>query len=158
MWRAATLLWLWPLLLITGCAGLGERSAPAVAGAETDSARITAALHAQHRDWAGTPYRLGGLSRSGIDCSGFVQTTYRTRFGLELPRTTELQARQGRAVPRAQIRPGDLVFFRTGNDKRHVGIYVEDGVFLHASTSRGVMLSRLDNPYWAAHYRKARRL
>lgn len=119
---------------------------------------LTDALYAQHREWEGVPYRLGGMSKRGVDCSGFVHTTFRSQFGVELPRTTESQLGIGRSVDRDGLQSGDLVFFRTGNGKRHVGIYVENRTFLHASTSQGVTLSSLDNPYWASAYWQARRV
>lgn len=109
-------------------------------------------LYQQHDAWHGTPYRIGGISRSGIDCSGFVQVTFRDLFGMDLPRTTEQQLRVGQPIHRAQLQSGDLVFFRNG---RHVGIYLEDHKFLHASTTRGVMISSLKNTYWSRNYWQA---
>lgn len=109
-------------------------------------------LYQQHDAWHGTPYQLGGISRSGIDCSGFVQVTFRDLFGMDLPRTTEQQLRIGQPIHRAQLQSGDLVFFRNG---RHVGIYLEDHKFLHASTTNGVMISSLKNTYWSRNYWQA---
>ncbi len=116
------------------------------------------ALLEQHARWRGVPYRLGGTDRGGIDCSAFVQRTFAERFGIALPRTTAQQGRAGVAVTREALRPGDLVFFKTGRKLRHVGIYLGDGRFLHASTSRGVTLSSLENRYWRERYWKARRI
>lgn len=109
-------------------------------------------LYQQHNEWHGTPYRIGGISRSGIDCSAFVQVTFRDLFGINLPRSTNQQLHTGRQISRAELRSGDLVFFRNG---RHVGIYLEDHKFLHASTTRGVMISSLKNTYWARNYWQA---
>lgn len=109
-------------------------------------------LYQQHEAWRGTPYRIGGVSRSGIDCSAFVQITFRELFSVDLPRTTEQQMRIGNRINRKQLQPGDLVFFRNGS---HVGIYVENNKFLHASTSRGVMISNMDNTYWSRHFSQA---
>lgn len=152
-------------LLLAGCSSVppGTGVAPraiAVPGATPISATVPvrAALQAQHREWAGVPYRLGGVSKSGVDCSAFVRQTYARRFGLELPRTTEGQVEVGDPVARAELLAGDLVFFQTGFSKLHVGIYMENDRFLHASTSRGVMISRLDNPYWRKNYWHARRI
>jgi len=119
---------------------------------------IKAALYAQYREWRGAPYRYGGQSRNGIDCSGFVQLTLRQRFGSDIQRTTFEQARTGRVVSHGNWQAGDLVFFRTGHKKRHVGIYVEDGKFLHASNSDGVTLSSLHQPYWRQRYWTTRRV
>lgn len=106
-------------------------------------------LYQQHQEWHGTPYRWGGNNRTGIDCSGFVQVTYRDIVGIDLPRTTTQQYRSGAHVNQAELQTGDLVFFRHG---RHVGIYLENHKFLHASTSRGVMISDIKSPYWTRHY------
>jgi cell wall-associated NlpC family hydrolase len=102
--------------------------------------------------------RLGGLSKSGIDCSGFAYLTYKDCFGIELPRTTGQQAKSGQAVNINGLQAGALVFFKTGILGRHMGIYVECGVFLHASTTQGVMLSNLSDPYWSSHYWKTVRI
>ncbi|WP_373190648.1 NlpC/P60 family protein [Halomonas sp.] len=118
---------------------------------------IRLALLAQHERWAGTPYRLGGSSRRGIDCSALVQNIFSDTFRLDLPRTTEQQVHAGLKIKRNALRPGDLVFFRSRGGYRHVGIYVGEGRFLHASTSRGVMMSNLDNRYWQRHFWQARR-
>lgn len=120
-------------------------------------ARVRQALLAQHERWAGTPYRLGGESERGIDCSALVQAVFSDTFHLELPRTTDGQVNEGMAIERTELQAGDLVFFRPSRAYNHVGIYVGDGVFLHASTSRGVRLSKLDSSYWRRHYWQARR-
>lgn len=106
----------------------------------------------------GTPYRLGGTNRRGVDCSGLVYRVYRDLYGLQLPRTTEAQVDLGYKVSADELQTADLVFFKTGWATRHVGIYIGQGRFLHASTSRGVMISSLDNPYWQRHYWTSRRL
>lgn len=115
-------------------------------------------LYQQYDQWRGVPYRQGGLSRSGVDCSGLVFLTYRDKFGIALPRTTRLQARAGHRVSQKRLAAGDLLFFRTGFSGRHVGIYIETRQFLHASTSVGVTLSSLDDPYWRRRYMKAVRI
>jgi probable lipoprotein NlpC len=108
--------------------------------------------------WEGTPYRIGGSSRNGMDCSAFVQAAYRDLFAVELPRTTTRQARRGQRVRRTRLQSGDLVFFKTGWFERHVGIYVGEGAFIHASTSQGVTRSSLANPYWSKRYWKSVRV
>ena len=75
-----------------------------------------------------------------------------------MPRSTELLASAGTQVNPRQVRAGDLVFFKTGWKQRHVGIYLKNGAFMHASTSRGVMISKLHNPYWADAFWMVRRL
>ena len=147
-------------LLLTACASStgSLSSAPAAANSAGNADIIRSALYQQYREWQGTDYAYGGLSKSGVDCSGFVYLTFRDRLGVSLPRTTRTQSQIGRQIPAAQLRPGDLVFFITGNKSRHVGIYVADNQFLHASKSRGVMLSDLNNPYWRETYWHARRI
>ena len=120
------------------------------------NAQLAKALFAQYKSWQGVPYKLGGTSKNGIDCSAFVQKTFIEQFGLLLPRTTKEQAEFGSYVEATNLSTGDLVFFKTGFKARHVGIYLEQGQFLHASTSNGVMLSSLKNSYWQKAYWQAR--
>ena len=123
-----------------------------------DRSHVKQKLISQYHHWKGVKYRMGGLSRDGIDCSGFVYRTYREQLGISIPRSTENQARIGKPVSRGQLSSGDLVFFKTGFKARHVGIYVGDGRFVHASTSNGVMLSGLEDYYWRDRFWHARRL
>ena len=138
-------------ILLSACSSNTPKPSVQLSG-KTD---ITAALLAQHQSWQGTPYLLGGIDRNGIDCSAFTKITYRQLFNIAIPRTTAGQAYFGETITKNQLRPGDLVLFRTGAKQRHVGIFVSHNRFLHASTSKGVVLSALDNPYWAKHYWKA---
>ncbi|MGF1844228.1 NlpC/P60 family protein [Vibrio clamense] len=115
-------------------------------------------LMVQFNKWSGTPYRLGGNSLNGVDCSAFVQEVYRSALGLALPRTTALQSERGRSIEYQQVKTGDLVFFKTSYKTRHVGIYLDNNRFMHASTSKGVIISRLDNPYWASAFWQIRRV
>jgi len=115
-------------------------------------------LYAQYGQWKGTKYEVGGSSKKGIDCSGFVYVTFKSKLGVVLPRSTELQADAGKNVDKGHLRTGDLVFFKTGMFDRHVGIYLERGRFLHASTSLGVTISRLEEDYWRSAYWKAKRI
>ncbi|MBF0232333.1 MAG: C40 family peptidase [Desulfamplus sp.] len=115
-------------------------------------------LYEQYSQWKGTHYRSGGLNRNGIDCSGLVYITFKHRFGIILPRTTEEMVRLGKTVSRGQWRAGDLIFFKTGIMDRHVGVYIDQGQFLHASSSQGVIISELTNSYWSSTYWKAKRI
>lgn len=119
---------------------------------------IKSRLMDQYADWKGVRYRLGGTSKRGIDCSAFVQTTFREQFGLDLPRSTYEQEDSGKSINRGKLRPGDLVLFRAGSTGRHVGIYLGNDNFVHASTSSGVMISNLNDSYWKTRYREARRV
>jgi probable lipoprotein NlpC len=100
------------------------------------------------------------MTRHGVDCSGFVLTTFRDQFDLQLPRETSAQAEIGTEIDKSDLLPGDLVFFKTGagDSGLHVGIYDTDNQFIHASTSRGVMRSSLDNVYWRKKFWQARRI
>lgn len=123
-----------------------------------DAPQVKRALYQQYRQWQGTPYKYGGMDRDGVDCSAFVYITYRTRFGLELPRSTDDQINVGTDVTGRKLRPGDLLFFNTSFFDRHVGIYLENRNFLHASKEKGIIISSLDNEYWRSKFRIAKRL
>jgi len=133
----------------------GSRGANSRTGDNRSSYQSTTKqkLMSQYYEWKGTPYKLGGLSKRGVDCSGFVQITFKNQFSKILPRTTQLQAGVGTKISKSQLRPGDLVFFQTSYNVRHVGIALGNSEFLHASTSKGVMISNLSNPYWRKVYR-----
>jgi cell wall-associated NlpC family hydrolase len=159
--------WVTGILLVValaGCSSVLERGASKVVhvpGVRVDlgnTALVKESLYAQYHQWKNTKYQIGGLSRNGIDCSGFVHVTYKTKLGIVLPRSTEFQVGVGEDVDKNQLRAGDLVFFKTGISVRHVGIYLEDGRFLHASTKQGVIISRLSETYWKSAYWKAKRL
>ncbi|PHS23173.1 MAG: peptidase P60 [Methylophaga sp.] len=126
--------------------------------ATRSDSNVSNLLQAQYNSWQGVPYRLGGLSKKGIDCSGFVYLTFKDQFGITLPRTTESQVKRGTRVYIGELQTGDLIFFKTAWRTRHVGIYLSDGQFLHASTSKGVIISRLDNVYWKKKYWRAQRV
>ena len=103
------------------------------------------------------PYLWGGKTPFGIDCSGFVQKALKEKFNLTLPRSTGEQARIGKPIKKSELQMGDLVFFKTGRTN-HVGIYIEDGKFMHASTKIGVTISELESDYFAKNYWKAQRV
>ncbi|MGM3174242.1 bifunctional murein DD-endopeptidase/murein LD-carboxypeptidase [Dickeya lacustris] len=119
---------------------------------------VKSKLLAQYANWKGVRYRLGGDSRKGIDCSGFVQRTFREQFGLDLPRSSYEQQDIGVQIQRGKLRPGDLVVFHAGSTGRHMGIYIGNQQFVHASTSIGVTISSMDDNYWKPRYREARRV
>jgi probable lipoprotein NlpC len=124
----------------------------------TDHAQVRRQLLQQLSEWQGVPYRYGGLTKQGVDCSGFIYLTFAEEFGIRIPRTTQYQALKGKVIEQFNLLPGDLVFFLTGYNQRHIGIYVGKKQFIHSSSSRGVMLSRLDNPYWQSAYWHSRRI
>ena len=102
--------------------------------------------------WWGTPYRIGGTSKTGIDCSGFVRGLVSDTYGLDLPRSSREQAHYCKRIGKTEVKEGDLVFFSSGRHISHVGMYLANNKFVHASTSMGVIISDLDEPYWKRRY------
>lgn len=149
------------LVLLAGC-GTSRPSASADATQSHDRAEPSAIerqLRAAAARWQGTPHEWGGATQRGADCSGLVQSVFRKTLDQPVPRTTREQAQTGERVRRSALQPGDLVFFRVDTRKgRHVGIYLSDGEFLHASASEGVTTSRLDQSYWDRRWWQARRV
>jgi cell wall-associated NlpC family hydrolase len=120
-------------------------------------------LRANVEPWIGTPYKLGGETKAGIDCSAFTRAVYKTTYDVQIPRIVQDQQAMGVPVARDALEIGDLVFFRTQGmgpmfKSWHVGIYVGNGEFAQSSGRRGVIISRLDNYYWNKKYVGARRL
>lgn len=112
-------------------------------------------LYLEAARWVGTPYRGGGSTKRGTDCSGFTTQLYKKVYHTRLPRTTGGQKQESRKVPRRALREGDLVFFtsrHSGRKVAHVGIYLKNDKFIHASTSRGVIVSHLDESYYRKHW------
>lgn len=108
-----------------------------------------------------TPYKYGGSTLNGIDCSAFTQSVYQDALNVNLNRTARDQFTQGRVIKnKDELEFGDLVFFNTRRRVRpgHVGIYIGDGLFAHASTKGGVMISSLDEDYYSKRYMGARRV
>ncbi|MBD7984690.1 C40 family peptidase [Sporosarcina sp. Sa2YVA2] len=107
----------------------------------------------------GIKYKYGGTTTAGFDCSGFIQYVFK-KHDLNLPRTTSGMHATGVKVDKAELAAGDLVFFNTtGKGVSHAGIYVGDGKFVHASTSKGVSVDALDDPYyWGKRYIGAKRI
>jgi len=118
----------------------------------------TIALYNEYKKWIGTNYKLGGQSLKGIDCSSFIQQVYYNAFGLHIPRTTKEQAKVGKKISKNELYPGDMIFFKTGWNIRHVGIIIENGKFIHTSTKYGVTTSSVQNPYWKSNYWQSRRV
>ncbi|WP_314590347.1 C40 family peptidase [Paenibacillus terrigena] len=106
----------------------------------------------------GTPYKWGGTTTEGFDCSGFILHVF-NQFKIELPRTSKEQSLFGTLVEQTELKPGDLVFFNTdGKGVSHAGIYLGDDQFAHSSSSKGVMISKLSENYYKQRYTGARRV
>lgn len=112
-------------------------------------------LYIHASEWIGTPYRTGGDNKRGTDCSGLVSQLYRKVYHTRLPRSTDGQLKESSKISRRNLREGDLVFFTSRASRKkvaHVGIYLKDGKFIHASTSRGVIVSNLREKYYTQHW------
>lgn len=119
---------------------------------------------AEAETYLGTPYRYGGMTRKGIDCSAFVLSVFGAVTGMTLPRVAASQAQEGEKIDKEELQKGDLVFFSQGRGRiSHVGIVesiTPEGTvkFIHAATSRGVMISSLEDSYWGPKFRFAKRV
>lgn len=108
-------------------------------------------------EWYGTPYKYGGSTKSGIDCSAFVQTVFASAFTISLPRTAREQYAVTRHISRTELQEGDLLFFNTQGGISHVGIYLQNNKFVHASVT-GVTISDMFEPYYVRHFVAAGRV
>ena len=112
-------------------------------------------------EWYGTRYKYGGSDKNGVDCSAFAQTFIYAMYGLMLPRTSSQQYQGSKRLKKDDLEEGDLVFFKTRGRKAgvsHVGVYLRNNKFVHASTSGGVMINDLDDTYYSSHYAGAGRV
>ncbi|MDR0882877.1 MAG: C40 family peptidase [Candidatus Adiutrix sp.] len=138
------------LLFLSGCGLFGQRDNPLGRAAAKTS-----------RQYLGVPYKLGGQSPSGFDCSGLTAYVYK-RHGVSLPRTADQQAQKGQYVKKRNLLPGDLVFFRTSRffgPVSHVGIYLGHDQFINAPGSgKKVAIASLSTPYYQKYYHSARRI
>ena len=120
----------------------------------------TQRLVREARKWIGTPYRYGGQTRSGTDCSGLTMVLFEDVYGIKLPRSSALQREFAMPIGERDLQPGDLVFFVTsgGSQVSHVGVFVGSGKMIHASVSKGVIESALDEKYYRQHFHSAGRV
>jgi cell wall-associated NlpC family hydrolase len=109
-------------------------------------------------EWYGTRYRMGGTTKKGIDCSAFVQSVFLAAFGAALPRTAREQYKLSQKISSTELQEGDLLFFNTRGGVSHVGIYLQNNKFVHASSSGGVMISNMFDPYYVRHFIAAGRI
>ncbi len=110
-------------------------------------------------EWYGVRYRTGGNTKTGVDCSGFTVAVYLAVYGIALPRVSREQYRISRKISITELQEGDLVFFRTrGSGVSHVGVYLGNNKFIHASVSRGVMVNSLFESYYVQRFIGAGRI
>jgi lipoprotein Spr len=124
-------------------------------------AAVADALVSEARTWLGVPYRYGGHTREGADCSGFLMEVFKNALNVDLPRTTKDQRDHCLDVDRDNISVGDIIFFSSNSSSgkiAHVGMYVGDGRMIHASSSRGVVEDNLDLKYYVDHFRSIGRV
>jgi len=108
--------------------------------------------------WWAVPYRIGGNGMNGIDCSAFVKGVVQNTYKIDLPRTSREQADFSTSISKDELTEGDLVFFNTRGGISHVGMYLNNNKFVHASTSNGVIISDLSETYWNKRFVKAGRI
>lgn len=154
---------------LVGCSGKRQAVRPPVSSPRQEQheqpgidAGVASDIVGEARRWLGTPYKYGGDRRGhGTDCSGMVMVIFRDKAGVSLPRNSARQQQACEKIRREQLAPGDLVFFRPstrGGGVSHVGIYVGGGDFIHASSSKGVMVSNLSQKYYDTHFHSAGRV
>ncbi len=148
-----------PLFFVNGQSTGVTPSASALNGGTNGSDSTASKIIATAKKYIGVPYVWGGSSPSGFDCSGFTQYVFK-QHGISLPRTTTEQYQIGTYVSKSNLKVGDLVFLQNTyrNGISHVGIYVGDGKMIHASSSKGVVISDLSSSYYVQHYYGARRI
>ncbi|MDR1007120.1 MAG: C40 family peptidase [Campylobacteraceae bacterium] len=133
-------------VLLTACAG---KSLSKEFGFTIDKSD-NQALYSASSQWLGTPYKIGGTTQKGVDCSGFVNAIYKEVYDRSLERNSADIYLKSDKIAKSDLREGDFVFFRTNNSKsvNHIGIYLKNGYFVHASTSKGVMVNKLNEKYY----------
>jgi len=137
---------------LSGREGEREESVPSIPLGKWNNPEERSLLVRVVKTFLGVPYKLGGSTLKGIDCSAFVRKIYEV-FNIQLPRTTREQFSIGKKVQKNQLEEGDLVFFRERGNRAHVGIYVGENQFVHASSySREVKIDYLDTPYYSKRF------
>lgn len=156
--------WILGLLLLSSCGSrkMKQVSLPADFKGPKELGRIYGVkiteydnifLYNEGARWLGVPHRMGGQTKKGVDCSGFVAIMYREVYHKRLSRSSaDMLKKDCKKVSRGKLKEGDLVFFYIGRGRKkrpnHVGIYLKNGKFIHTSTSKGVMVSNLSEPYY----------
>ena len=147
------------LVLFSSCGS----SKPRVVTTVKEQEKIKPVIRTK-KDFKGTPYKFGGTTKRGMDCSGLVYTSFKTEE-LELPRTSRAMSLQGTRLKLDEVNEGDLLFFETNKNRKvinHVGLVVgfndEDILFIHSTSSRGVIVSNFSKAYWQNAFVMARRV
>lgn len=148
------------ILLLNACTSTTRFSKPRYQAEKIPGIQADSDLYSAAQGWLHTPYRYGGTNRKGIDCSALTRNIYRKVYGIELPRTVDGQIDLGQFVRLSGLNPGDLLFFRNsrGGPVDHVGIYLGDQQFVHASVQRGVIISEISDQYYQSNFVTARRI
>lgn len=149
-------------LLMTGCGGkdvpTGRQAGKDLPAVKLSDKKVKKMMLSEYNKWKGTPHVMGGNTRKGVDCSGFIHQMYRRVLNITVPRSTKLLMNTGVRIKKSDLRPGDIVLFKPPSYPRHVGIYVGDNKFIHTSKSKGVTLTSLSNSYWKKCYHSSRRV
>lgn len=110
-------------------------------------------------EWYGVPYKYGGKNKSGIDCSNFTSTLYSNIYNKSLTGSSSSIFEQCKTISKNNLEEGDLVFFKIDGDKiSHIGVYLQNNKFVHATTKKGVMIDDLDQAYYKKYFYKAGRI
>jgi murein DD-endopeptidase / murein LD-carboxypeptidase len=110
-------------------------------------------------DWYGVPYKYGGNTKKGIDCSNFAATLYNNIYTKKLDGSSASIFNQCKVISKNDLKEGDLLFFKIDNENiSHIGVYLQNNKFVHATTKKGVMIDDLDEPYYKKYFFKAGRL
>lgn len=144
---------------VTSAGATKKAASNKMAATKVEKPRANTSLEALVNTWLGTPYVWGGSSKSGTDCSGFVLQIYKAQYGIDLPHKAQMMYddKRGSSVSRGRLQEGDLVFFGSFWGIEHVGIHLSNDRFAHASSSRGVIISNLNEKYYKNKYQGARR-
>lgn len=153
------------VMLISSCSATQPITSPSdYESVSKEDAKLTKdekALIKEAKSWIGTKYKYGGESRSGTDCSGFVMQVYKAVYDFKLPRTSRDQHAFCKKIDKKDLKVGDLVFFATGKSSSrvsHVGLYIGNGEFIHASSSKGVIITDLNKNYYVRTFVSAGRV
>lgn len=145
-------------IAIPAAGRINSSSSSSSSSVKLSGAASTDALLTEATSWLGTPYKYGGRSKSGVDCSGLMLEVYSRALSIDLPRNSVDQRDYCTPIPRNQLREGDLVFFAPSRGKiSHVGMYVGGGRIIHSSTSQGVIISSLSESWYSSSYHSSGR-